>query len=127
MRFLVDTHLLLWSAEGSDNLSNAARNLLSDAANEIFFSTVSIWEAAIKFGLGRPDFPVAPDSLRSNLLRAGYQELLISSGHAIAVASLPLLHRDPFDRLLVTQARAEGLVLLTADATLARYPGVRRV
>lgn len=105
-------------------MSATARELFNESSHEVYFSTVSIWEAAIKYGLGRPEFPVAPAALRRNLLEVGYRELLITSEQVIAVAGMPLHHRDPFDRLLIAQAQTEGLILLTADAMLARYPGV---
>lgn len=127
MRVLADTHLLVWSAISPERLSAAAQASLEDPQNEVIFSTVSIWETAIKHARGRPDFILEPSTLRLGLLDVGYRELLITSEHAIAVTHLPPLHGDPFDRLLVAQARVEGLVLLTADTTLARYPGVRLV
>ena len=84
-------------------------------------SVVSIWEVAIKASLKRPDFQVNPEELRFGLLQEGFQELAIQSEHVLAVAHLPLIHRDPFDRLLVAQAAREGLRLLTSDRTLASY------
>jgi PIN domain nuclease of toxin-antitoxin system len=92
------------------------------------FSAASFWEIAIKLGLGREDFQVDPGLLRRGLLDNGYNELLIGSDHAIAVNSLPRLHKDPFDRILVAQAIVEGILLLTADPLIAQYPGpIRRV
>ena len=123
MRLLPDTHLLLWSASGDSRLSAEAVQLLSDYENEVYFSTVSIWEVAIKYARGRPEFVSDPRMFRDGLLSHGYRELAVSSEHAIGVASLPTIHRDPFDRLLVAQALAEGLTLVTADVALARYPG----
>lgn len=91
------------------------------------FSAASVWEVAIKSALGRDDFSVDPRVLRRALLDNGYVELAISGAHAAAVLDLPPIHRDPFDRLLVAQAQVEGIALLTADATVARYPGpIRR-
>ncbi len=127
MRVLADTQLLIWAAISPSKLSAEAESRLSNRDDQIFFSTVSIWETAIKHGRGHTDFFMDPATLRLGLLQAGYSELLITSEHAIAVATLPPIHRDPFDRLLAAQARVEGLVLLTSDTTLARYPGVRRV
>jgi PIN domain nuclease of toxin-antitoxin system len=91
------------------------------------FSAASVWEIAIKASLGRDDFTVDSRVLRRGLLDNGYEELPISGAHAAAVADLPLLHRDPFDRLLVAQAQVEGITLLTADALVARYPGPVRL
>ncbi len=127
MRLLADTHLLLWAALSPEKLSAEAEARLNGRGDQVFFSTVSIWETAIKHGRGHPDFFMDPTALRLGLLRAGYSELLITSEHAIAVATLPPIHQDPFDRLLAAQAQVEGLMLLTADARLARYPGVMRV
>lgn len=129
MRLLLDTHLLLWAAAGeSRRLSAAATRLLEDPDNDLFFSAASLWEIAIKHGRRRSDFEVDPRAFRRNLLLSGYAELPVSSEHAIAVAELPRLHKDPFDRLLVSQSLVEGVTLLTSDPMVARYPGpVRRV
>jgi PIN domain nuclease of toxin-antitoxin system len=128
MKLLIDTHLLLWTAAGSRRLSATARNLLDDPDNQLFFSTVSVWEIVIKRGRGRDNFHVDPRLLRRNLLNNGYGELEITGQHALAVEDLPALHRDPFDRLLIAQSIVEGLTLLTADRTVARYPAsIQRV
>jgi PIN domain nuclease of toxin-antitoxin system len=118
---LLDTHLLLWAAYTPDKLSDAARQLIADEGNELWFSAASIWEVAIKHSLGRPDFQADPHVLRRGLLDNGYVELSITSEHAAAVEGLPSLHRDPFDRMLVAQALAEGATLLTVDAMVAQY------
>ena len=128
MKLLLDTHLLLWAAGQPKRLPAAARKLLSDADNELVFSAASLWEIAIKRGLGRDDFVVDARVLRRGLLDNGYAELPIRSEHAVAIDSLPPIHKDPFDRLLVAQATIEGITLLTADPMVARYPGpVRKV
>ena len=121
MKLLLDTHLLLWAAGAPERLSAAARALIDDPANTPIFSVASLWEIAIKRGLGRPDFDVDPRRLRRGLLDNGYEELAITSAHVVAVDGLP--PRDPFDRLLISQAITEGLLLLTADSRLAAYPG----
>jgi PIN domain nuclease of toxin-antitoxin system len=128
MKLLLDTHLLLWAAGMPERLSAAARELLNDPRNELLFSAASLWEIAIKNSLGRGDFRVAPRLLRRGLLDHGYVELPITSQHAVSIDSLPPIHTDPFDRLLLAQALSEGILLLTGDAQLARYPGpVRHV
>lgn len=128
MILLLDTQLLLWAASQPERLSETARARLLDETNELWFSSASIWEATIKAGLGREDFKVDPYLLRRGLVDNGYVELPITSGHALAVHHLPPLHRDPFDRMLIAQAESEGILLLTADATVARYPGpIQRV
>ncbi|MEO8169315.1 MAG: type II toxin-antitoxin system VapC family toxin [Oxalobacteraceae bacterium] len=127
MKFLLDTHLLLWAAGAPKQLPAAARQLLEDPQNELLFSAASLWEIAIKRGLGRSDFQVDARVLRRGLLDNGYQELTISSEHAVFIDSLPPLHKDPFDRILVAQATVEGIILLTADALVAQYPGPVRL
>jgi len=128
MKLLLDTHLMLWAAGNPDRLPAAARRLLDDPQNEPIFSSASLWEVAIKHGLGRGDFRVDARLLRRGLLDNGYDELPIASEHAVALDSLPPIHKDPFDRILVAQSMVEGITLLTADPLIARYPGpVRRV
>ena len=128
MKLLLDTHVLIWAAGLPDRLSANARELIADADNELFFSAASLWEIAIKSGLGREDFTVDARLLRRGLLDNGYSELPVASEHAVAVDGLPPIHRDPFDRLLIAQAMVEGITLLTADELVARYPGpVRKI
>jgi PIN domain nuclease of toxin-antitoxin system len=120
---LVDTHLLLWAAGEPRKLSKKARRLLEDPGSQLWFSAVSLWEIAIKHGLGRADFRVEPRRLRRGLIDNGGRELAVSSEHAMATLDLPLIHKDPFDRMLVAQAQIEGLALVTSDELVARYPG----
>ena len=101
--------------------------LIEGEEAELHFSAVSVWETAIKHGLERPDFHTDPHRFRRGLLDGGYVELPITGAHAAAVAALPNLHKDPFDRLLVAQATVEGLLLLTADRLIGRYPGPIRL
>ena len=123
MSLLLDTHVLLWAAATPDRLPSEARRLIEDTAEELFFSAASIWEVVIKNGLKRADFRADPHLLRKGLLEHGYRELAVTGAHAAAVALLPPIHGDPFDRLLVTQAQLEALTLLTADKRVGRYPG----
>ena len=128
MKLLLDTHLLLWAAGSPGQLSVTARDLMEDPQNELFFSAASLWEIVIKHSLGRADFQVDARVLRRGLLDNDYQELAITSAHAVSIDSLPPIHKDPFDRILVAQAIVEGITLLTADALVAQYPGpVRHV
>lgn len=120
---LLDTHLLLWAASGGEQLPEGVIQRLNDENTQPLFSAASIWEVVIKSGLGRKDFNVDAAMLRRGLLDNGYQELPITSAHTLAVGRLPDLHRDPFDRILAAQANEEGIELLTADKTLASYPG----
>lgn len=127
MKLLLDTQVLLWAASGSKRITPALRRLLMDARHELLFSAASMWEVAIKHSLGRDDFRAEPTVLRRGLLDNGYQELPITGQHAVAVAALPVIHRDPFDRLLVAQAMIEGITLVTADEMLGRYDAPVRV
>jgi PIN domain nuclease of toxin-antitoxin system len=128
MKLLLDTHILLWAAGEPDRLPVEARSLIADDENELLFSAASLWEVAIKSGLGREDFVADARLLRRGLLDNGYGELPVASAHAVAVGDLPPIHRDPFDRLLVAQAMVEGVTLLTADEMMGRYPGpIRKV
>lgn len=128
MKFLLDTHVLLWAAGQPDRLPAKARRLIGDPRNELVFSAASLWEIAIKKGLGRDDFQVDARLLRRGLLDNGYGELAVTSAHAVAIDGLPPIHKDPFDRMLVAQSMVEGIVLLTADPVMAQYPApVQRV
>jgi len=123
MQLLLDTHLLVWAMGAPQRLPEGLAPMLEDPLHTPLFSVASLWELVIKKGLGRPDFNLELPLLRRTLLQSGWQELPIQASHALAVASLPPLHRDPFDRLLLAQAVAEGLLLITADQQLATYPG----
>ena len=123
MSFLLDTHVLLWAAGAPERLPSDARAMIESPGTELFFSAASLWEVAIKSGLGRPDFRVDPRLLRRGLLENDYTELPVTGAHAVAVELLPPIHRDPFDRILVVQAQVEGITLLTADEVVGRYPG----
>lgn len=128
MKLLLDTHLLLWAAAHPDRLSAQARELIEAPDNELVFSAASLWEIAIKRGLGRSDFRLEPRVLRRALIDNGYVELPITGSHALAIDELAPLHKDPFDRMLIAQASSEGITLLTTDAAVAQYAGpIRRV
>ena len=123
MNLLLDTHLLLWAAFRPDRLSSGAATMIADPANRLWFSAASIWEVAIKRALDRPDFRVDPGVLRAGLLANGYAELPIAGRHCLGLSGMPSLHADPFDRILIAQALAEGMMLLTADSRIKAYPG----
>jgi PIN domain nuclease of toxin-antitoxin system len=128
MKLLLDTQLLLWAAGFPDRLSAVCRKLIEDPHNELFFSAASLWEITIKRDLGKDDFQVDARVLRRGLLDNGYGELPVLSEHAVSIASLPMIHKEPFDRILVAQATVEGITLLTSDAVVAKYSGpIRRV
>lgn len=122
MKLLLDTHILLWAAEGSDQLSSKAKSLIENPDNQLYFSSASLWEIAIKNKLGRADFKVNLAVLRRNLLDNGFEEIAINSAHAINVEALPDIHKDPFDRMLLSQTLVEGITLVTADSVVAQYP-----
>jgi PIN domain nuclease of toxin-antitoxin system len=123
VKILLDTCTFLWLGAGSDRLSAAACDLFRDPSNEVWLSAASAWEIAVKSALGRLPLPGAADrfvpTLREQL---GVEALPISEEAALMVASLPTIHRDPFDRILVGQALVEGLVILTPDEEIAAYP-----
>lgn len=123
MSLLLDTHLLIWIADDSPRLSPDVKQRLRAQEGNLAFSAASLWEIAIKSRRGRDDFRVDGAKLRRGLLARNYEELPVTGPHALESAALPVIHRDPFDRLLVAQARYEGHTLLTADKRVARYPG----
>ncbi len=123
MKYLLDTHLLLWAANAPERLSATALALLGNPDNDLVFSAASIWEITIKSGLGREDFAVDARLLRRGLLDNLYSELPITSEHALFVNTLPSIHKDPFDRILIAQASVEGITLVTADLLVSQYPG----
>jgi PIN domain nuclease of toxin-antitoxin system len=128
VKLLIDTHLLLWAAGVSRKLTKSVQALLNDPENELYVSAASLWEISFKNSRGDLDFQLDVRLFRRNLLANGYKELPIMSEHAIAVQDLPQIHKDPFDRLLIAQATVEGILLLTADRQIARYPGpIRKV
>ena len=122
-RFLVDTHLLLWAALFPERLPKKADLLMNDPHNTLYFSAASIWEISIKLSRPRNDLEIDVRRWRTGLLDNGYLELPVTSLHGMAVTDLPLIHKDPFDRLLLAQAMREDLTLLTVDEKLAAYPG----
>ncbi len=124
MRILLDTHILLWRLAASPRLSEAAARLIDEQAEAVLASAASVWEVSIKWSLrrgGAGDMPLSGSDFLAALAQVGLEILPITPAHAAAVERLPMLHGDPFDRLLIAQARCEGLVLLTADARLVDY------
>jgi PIN domain nuclease of toxin-antitoxin system len=128
MRILLDTQLFVWALTDPKRLSAAALLFIEDRQNALVFSAASLWEVGIKRGLGKTGFQFDPRVLRRTMLDNGYEELPVLGFHAVAVDSLPPIHKDPFDRILIAQAMVEGITLLTSDAVIAQYPGpVRKV
>lgn len=121
MRLLLDTHIALWALTDDPRLSQRARALIDDPANQVMVSAATVWEIAIKHALGRDDMPISGDEALEWFRQAGYDLLPITPAHAAAVEHLPDHHRDPFDRLLVAQAMTEPLRLLSRDPLVVRY------
>ena len=118
MRLLLDTHVAIWFFEDPALLSNEARAAIEDPGNDSFLSAASVWEWALKLSLGRISMPAALDV---GAVRAGFEELPVLWAHGRTAAALPPMHRDPFDRMLVAQALAEDLVLITRDPLIRQY------
>lgn len=124
MKYLVDTHLLLLAATAPHLLPETARRIIIEGTDDLVFSVVSLWELTIKRAKpGRAAALLDPHLLRAGLLASDYEELPVLGSHVLAVGGLAPLHGDPFDRLMLAQAMVEGIVLLTSDAALGRYPG----
>jgi PIN domain nuclease of toxin-antitoxin system len=121
MRLLLDTHILLWSFRDLARLPKETREIIEGPENNVLFSAASIWEIAIKYRLGRVDFPLRPEVVAKTARETGFVELPVHATVAARVVDLPLHHRDPFDRLLVAQAMAEPVRLFTADPILRMY------
>ena len=121
MRYLVDTHVLLWQSDDSPLLTASSRATLADMNNQLYFSVASLWELIIKSAKGRGEFQIDVPVFRQKLLDFGYDELEVTADHVLEVAQLDPLHNDPVDRLLLAQARVESLALLTADRALLQY------
>ena len=115
MNYLLDTHILLWTLIDPDKVPGPMRRLIEDTGNRVWFSAASIWEISIKHSLGRGEFSVEPVTIWKAARETGLEELAVTAEHSVGVDTLPWLHKDPFDRLLVAQARAAGMKLLSLD------------
>lgn len=127
MTILLDTHLVLWMVAEPDRIPSTFRSVLENIEETLFYSAASIWEIAIKSSLGRDDFYADPAEIARELEKLAVPELPVRSAHCCAVPSLPSLHKDPFDRLLIAQARVEGMILHTVDSGLDQYGSMVRV
>lgn len=121
MNLLLDTHIALWAIADSPKLPEKAREMIESSRSSVWVSVATIWEIAIKHSLGRGDMPVSGKDALSYFRESGYQLLSIEPEHVLALESLPTRHADPFDRILIAQALAEPLRLVTHDSTVARY------
>lgn len=124
MKVLLDTHIAVWVILDSPRLTERARDLISAPGTDVYVSAVSLWEIAIKHGLNRTGpnaMPISARQAHAWFEASNFQSLPVSDAHALAVETLPLHHGDPFDRLLIAQARAEPMRLLSHDAAMAAY------
>lgn len=125
MQLLLDTHVVLWALTDDPALPGTARELIMDERNSVWVSAATIWEIGIKHALGRGDMPISAADAVRYCGEAGYLWLDIRPDHAAAVEMMPMIHADPFDRILVAQALCEPMRLVTHDAMMARYgPGI---
>ncbi len=122
MNILIDTNIFLWLFGFSSRISADVESLLKNKNNEIYFSAASVWEIAIKYSSGKLQLPDKPEIfVPDRMKRANFKPLEIKFPHTLAVANLPQIHKDPFDRLIIAQAQTENLTLLSADGIFARY------
>ena len=121
MRVLLDTHIMLWSMCADHRLSSEARAVIEDEGNELYFSSVSLCEISIKRKIHPGQMPVCASEARKAFVANGYGELPFEASHAEAMDALPLLHRDPFDRMILAQAKAEGMKVLSHDNRFLGY------
>lgn len=121
MNYLLDTHILLWTLVDPDKVPRPMRRIVEDTENRVWFSAASIWEIAIKHSLAKAHFAVEPATIWKAARETGIEELAVTAEHAVGVDTLPSLHKDPFDRLLVAQARAAGMKLLSVDPQVNAY------
>ena len=123
MTYLLDTGVWLWSVGEPSRISHKAREVMADVSHDVFLSAVTSWEVAIKAASGKLSLPEPPDLfVPRRMASQGLRPLLVSHEHALAVFTLPAHHRDPFDRLLIAQAKVEGMTLISADRIFERYP-----
>jgi PIN domain nuclease of toxin-antitoxin system len=123
LKYLLDTGVWLWSVGKPSRISRNARDVMADSRNDVFLSAVTSWEVAIKAASGKLHLPEPPDLFVPRRMAAqGLRPLAVSHEHALAVFGLPPHHRDPFDRLLIAQAKVEEMTLISADRMFDRYP-----
>jgi PIN domain nuclease of toxin-antitoxin system len=121
VKLLLDTHVALWAVTDNPKLSQTAKSHILSPSNEVFVSAATVWEVAIKHRLNRENMPCSGAAARRFFIEAGYQLLPITDQHAVATEDLPMIHADPFDRIIIAQALSESLTLLTHDAIVATY------
>ena len=121
MKLLLDTHILLWFQAGDPALPKVAEEAIRSEANEAFVSMVSFWEIGLKYSIGKLPLRMPLDAFFTTITEAPFQILPLERPHIVAASALPLHHRDPFDRMLIGQARHEGMHLITVDAQFKAY------
>ncbi|MBE9578879.1 type II toxin-antitoxin system VapC family toxin [Moraxella sp. K127] len=125
MMYLLDTHIVIWLAQEPQKLDERLKALLLNKNVKVYFSTVNLWEVAIKKALGKAGFDVDVKLLYQHLIENQYLELPVLSGHCLLVQDLPLYHKDPFDRLIIAQAMSENFTLITEDTIIPQYPNLK--
>ncbi|MDH9218814.1 MULTISPECIES: type II toxin-antitoxin system VapC family toxin [Moraxella] len=123
--YLLDTHIVIWLAQEPQKLDERLKALLLNKNVKVYFSTVNLWEVAIKKALGKAGFDVDVKLLYQHLIENQYLELPVLSGHCLLVQDLPLYHKDPFDRLIIAQAMSENFTLITEDTIIPQYPNLK--
>jgi PIN domain nuclease of toxin-antitoxin system len=121
MRFILDTHILIWFLEGNRSLSNSRRQIISQSQNDIFISTASLWEMAIKISLNKLTLTQSLADVTKQIAAEDIEILPITPEHTLQVSILPFHHRDPFDRIIISQAQVENLAILTDDTSFSNY------
>jgi PIN domain nuclease of toxin-antitoxin system len=125
MSYLLDTHTFLWFIEGSSNLSKKARSVIENSQNKNYISIASIWEMAIKLSIGRLKLDVNMEDLKQEILKNNFEILPLDFEHIIKLSSLDAIHKDPFDRILISQAIFEGLTIISKDSNFELYKKVK--
>ena len=121
MKYLLDTHIILWAGFDVKRLSRKAKSILEDPENVLYFSPVSLWEISIKHEKHPEQMAITSERVREIAIKMGFIELPVRSRHGVNIANLPDIHNDPFDRMLITQARSDGLYLLSHDDKVIAY------
>ena len=121
MKYLLDTHIILWAATDVKRLSRKAKTILEDMANVLYFSPISFWEISVKHAKHPDQMAITSEQARELAVKMGFIELPVRSRHGVDIANLPDIHNDPFDRMLITQARSDGLKLVSHDHKVAAY------
>jgi len=121
MKYLLDTHIILWAALDVRKLSRKAKKILEDPDNILYFSPVSLWEISIKHAKHPDQMPITSERAKELALNMGLVELPVRSRHGVDISNLPEIHSDPFDRMLITQARSDGLLLISHDDKVVAY------